>query len=412
MGNRTVKDYYLDLSWRILSPWGWRSDPFTGNRTFHYGIDFGIPLGSTRQHIPVPTPFKGPIHTSGNYGDRGLTVVQRIEGTNVLAVFQHLERLYVRKGQMLFPDSPVGLTGSTGRSTGVHLHFELRNYGSNDLGTGVWGDPATFKLSQYNGGITMKTVVLDPGHGGDGRFTKFGAVGNGLVEKTLVLDIARFCRTKLLDEFICEVVMTRDSDVDVPFEERANIARRANASILHSLHMNGFGDPEANGFESFIFNGTLQPTTIQNQHIIHNTIYDYLQTLGIRDRGKKRANFAILRLPPTSCVLAEYAFITNPREAEILKRPGMLKNLGDVTAEAIASALKLERKVKPPIQPPSQPDQPLPDIQRKIGVMIGNEMTDIPAYLIGGSTFGQVHPILEELGYKVTPHGTYIKIWK
>ena len=409
-----IKDYYLAMLWRVLSPWGSRPDPFTGRSTFHYGIDFGIPLAdrnSGNHNIPVLTPFRGPVHSTGVFGDRGITVVQRIEGTDVLAVFQHLHRKSVNLGQILTPNSSVGLCGSTGRSTGVHLHFELRKYSSSALGSGVWGNPALFKIPQYNGGDKMRTIVLDPGHGGDGRFTKFGAVGNGIMEKNVVLDIARFCRKRLLDDYICDVVMTRDSDVDVPFEARANIARRANASLLHSFHMNGFGDPSANGFETFIFNGTLQPATIQNQHTIHNTIYSYLHTLGIRDRGKKRANFAILRLPPTSCVLTEYVFITNPREAEIIKRPGMLENLGNVTAEGIAQALNLEKKVQPPVQPPSQPDE-LPTVQRKIGIMIGNEMTDIPAYLINGSTFGQVHPILEELGYKVTPHGTYIKIWK
>ena len=409
-----IVNYYLGMSWRLLSPWGNRSDPFTGNTTFHYGIDFGIPLAdrsSGNHNIPVLTPFTGPVHSTGVFGGRGITVVQRVEGTDILAVFQHLHRATVKKGQTLKPDDSVGLCGSTGRSTGVHLHFELRKYSSSALGSGVWGNPALFKIPQYDGGDKMETVVLDPGHGGDGRYTKYGAVGNGIREKEVVLDIARFCRKRLLDDYICKVVMTRDSDVDVPFEERAAIARRANASLLHSFHMNGFGDPSANGFETFIFNGTLQPSTIQNQHTIHNTIYSYLNDLGIRDRGKKRANFAILRLPPTSCVLTEYVFITNPREAEIIKRPGMLKNLGDVTAEAIAEALDLEKKVKPPVEPPSQPDE-LPDVQRKIGIMIGNEMTDIPAYLLNGSTFGQVHPILKELGYKVTPHGTYIKIWK
>ena len=186
----------------------------------------------------------------------------------------------------------------------------------------------------------MKTIVLDPGHGGDGHLTGYGAAGNGLKEKELNLLVARHCRAKLR-EYECKVVMTRDSDIDVSFADRANVARHNDADLLLSFHFNGYHDQRANGFESFIYNGSLSGDTDSYQHTIHNKIYSLLEPTGIRDRGKKRANFAILRLPPTSCVLPEYGFITNAKDAEVIKRPGMLKKLGEYTALGIADALGL-----------------------------------------------------------------------
>ena len=422
-----IVDYYLDMGWRVTSDYGWRDDPFTGKRIHHNGIDFGIPDENRRNgpyNIPVLTPYIGPVHAVGDYGDRGLTVVQHVAGRNALAVFQHLHRIDVRKGQKLNKGSSVGLVGSTGRSTLIHLHAELRKYSPSPLGSGLWGNPRDFQISASGGSGVVETIVLDPGHGGDGRFTKYGATGNGLVEKNLNLTVCRFAKVKLEENFECKVVMTRNSDVDVRFEDRAAIARNSNATLLFSAHFNGFHDPNAHGFETFIYSGTLRSETIENQHAIHDTIYAYLDSLGIANRGKKRANFAILRLPPTSCVLAEYCFITNPREAAILKRPGTLEKLGEVTAEGIAKARNLPRKEiapTPPIQPPTAPT---PEFLRSVGIETNGVMTSEPAVLskINESvvTMGRVTYIVGLCNQKlraagmptieVTGHGDHIKI--
>ena len=362
----TISNFYLAKNYRVLSRFGNRSDPFTGNTRHHNGIDYGMPLwnrSNSPYNVGVPTPFKGRIHAVGNYGDRGITVVQHIEGTQVLILFQHLASTTLRKGDIVEPEDTIGIMGTTGRSTGIHLHLELRKYGSSPLGSGVWGDPDKFNYTIEKDGNKMKTVVLDPGHGGDGRYTKFGATGNGLREKDLVLTVARLTREYLMKNYYCNVVMTRDSDVDVSFADRANIARQANADILHSFHFNGFYDPGANGFETFTYNGSLLPETIANQHTIHNAIYSYLNDLGIRDRGKKRANFAILRMPPTSCVLTEYCFLTNPREADLMKRVGVLQKLGLHTAKGIADAVGLQEKV---VEEPPKPPTPEPPINEDI----------------------------------------------
>jgi len=197
----------------------------------------------------------------------------------------------------------------------------------------------------------MKRIVLDPGHGGDGKLTTYGATGNGLREKDLVLEIAFKTKEYLERNYECEVFLTRDRDYDSTFTSRSNMARDVKADLLVSLHMNGFEDHRANGFESFIYGGTLRAETINNQHKIHDKVFDYLSRFGVVNRGKKQANFAMLRLPPCSCVLLEYVFITNERDATVMKMPNTVSDLGMFTAIGIAEGLGLKNKSEPVVPP-------------------------------------------------------------
>ena len=253
----------------------------------------------------------------------------------------------------------------------------------------------------------MKTICLDPGHGGNGNLTTYGAVGFGLQEKNIVLSIAKYTRDYLLNDYDCRVVMTRDGDYDVSFAGRADVARYANADLLMSFHLNGYHIQSANGFETFIFSGSVQPQTHTYQHAIHNEIFDLLNEWGIRDRGKKRANFAILRLPPCPCVLAEYLFVTNHNEAEMLRQPGHIKALGEATAKGIVKALDLPVK-KPTFNMPTE----TPPIQRTIGVLLNGENTGEVGYLINNATYIRAVFASRLADLDITGHGGYINIKK
>jgi len=86
----------------------------------------------------------------GNYGGRGLTVVAKIHNRNETMLFQHLARIDVKPGQRLIRGDSVGLCGTTGQSTGIHLHFEIRTWdGKSALGPRVWGDPALYQHIRY-----------------------------------------------------------------------------------------------------------------------------------------------------------------------------------------------------------------------------------------------------------------------
>lgn len=144
----TPVEYYLSKKWRVTSPYGYRTHPITGvQESFHYGVDFGIPLGGPL-NAPVPTPFAGTVTAIGEYGGRGKVVVVRIESMNVVQLFQHLHAYSCKVGDRLRAGDIVGLCGSTGNSTAIHLHYELRYAVSSANWGDVWGDPAKFSVKE------------------------------------------------------------------------------------------------------------------------------------------------------------------------------------------------------------------------------------------------------------------------
>ena len=252
----------------------------------------------------------------------------------------------------------------------------------------------------------MARIIIDIGHGGNGHLTNFGASGNGVNEKDFVLDVGKRLRQVLTTDWVCDVALTRDGDYDVSFSDRAAYGKDADRLI--SLHANGFHDPAAHGFETFVYNGSLKPQTIQYQRTVHRAIFAYLKTHGIRDRGMKQANFAMLRLPPCPCLLVEYLFVTNPREAALAKQNSFRQRLAEQTAAGIAADLNLAKKSKP--RPPQEDS--IPSIQRTIEVRENGQRTGEVGYLINNQTYIRAGYIGELTGAEVTGHGSYINVQK
>ncbi len=189
----------------------------------------------------------------------------------------------------------------------------------------------------------MTKIFIDPGHGGRDP----GAVANGLQEKTLVLDIARRIRNILDKEYqAVQVKMSRESDVYVSLNDRARQANNWGADYFVSVHVNAGG---GTGFESFVH--TSQPRrTVQLRNKVHDEI---VRQIKVRDRGKKTADFAVLRLTRMSAILTENLFIDRPEDAKKLKDPAFLVRIARGHTEGIAKAFGLQKKEKP--QP--KPDQ-------------------------------------------------------
>jgi murein DD-endopeptidase MepM/ murein hydrolase activator NlpD len=108
---------------RITSPFGVRSDPFTGTPAMHTGMDFGGQDGT-----PLYSTSKGKVIQAGNRSDYGLSV-EIYHGLGFSTLYAHLSKVSVRKGDIIEEGAKIGLAGSTGRSTGTHLHYELRYNG-------------------------------------------------------------------------------------------------------------------------------------------------------------------------------------------------------------------------------------------------------------------------------------------
>jgi murein DD-endopeptidase MepM/ murein hydrolase activator NlpD len=113
-----------DPCW-MTSTYGYRSDPFTHQRTAHHGIDLAGPYG-----LDVHATGDGIVICAGfsRYGYGKEVIVDH--GFGYTTRYAHLQEILVEKGQMLRRGEVLGSLGSTGRSTGPHLHYEVRK---NDL---------------------------------------------------------------------------------------------------------------------------------------------------------------------------------------------------------------------------------------------------------------------------------------
>ena len=109
----------VDTGW-LSSRFGFRSDPFTEKQTFHRGLDFSVPAGTS-----VRATGDGIVLAVQQ--QRGLGKVVKIShGNDILTVYAHLSKILVDKGQVVSRGEIVAESGNSGRSTAPHLHYEIR----------------------------------------------------------------------------------------------------------------------------------------------------------------------------------------------------------------------------------------------------------------------------------------------
>ncbi len=105
------------------SNFGWRIDPFTGLRAMHEGVDFMAPIGS-----PIKAAAGGIVVYSAynpSYGN----MIEIDHGNGLISRYAHASKRLVKEGDVVLRGQKIGEVGSTGRSTGPHLHFEVLNRG-------------------------------------------------------------------------------------------------------------------------------------------------------------------------------------------------------------------------------------------------------------------------------------------
>jgi murein DD-endopeptidase MepM/ murein hydrolase activator NlpD len=114
----------LPLRWPVRGPvnseFGLRENPWGGAKEHHAGIDIGVPLGG-----PVKAPAAGIVAVAGPRVDYGNSVTLD-HGNDVRSLYGHLSRVLVKTGDHVEKGQVIGLAGSTGRSTGPHLHYEVQ----------------------------------------------------------------------------------------------------------------------------------------------------------------------------------------------------------------------------------------------------------------------------------------------
>jgi N-acetylmuramoyl-L-alanine amidase len=224
-------------------------------------------------------------------------------------------------------------------------------------------------------GLGVSRVVIDPGHGGHDP----GAIGNGLTEAELVLDVALRLERLLSNEPGLEVTLTRRTNVYIPLEERTAIANRQNADLFISIHANASSNKAATGVETYYLSFASSPeaeavaarensASERGMHhlpdiikaiTLNNKLDESRDLAGmvqeamatrlrrtnknLRSLGVKKAPFVVLIGAAMPSVLAEISFVTNPQELQLLKTAAYK----DRIAEALeAAVLRYRRSLK------------------------------------------------------------------
>jgi murein DD-endopeptidase MepM/ murein hydrolase activator NlpD len=105
----------------ISSGFGWRVHPITGERKLHKGVDFAAPTGT-----PIFAASEGMVTYAGWTDDGYGNVVELRHENGELTLYAHTNKVYVSKGQTVNKGQAIAEVGTTGRSTGPHLHFEIQ----------------------------------------------------------------------------------------------------------------------------------------------------------------------------------------------------------------------------------------------------------------------------------------------
>ncbi|MGG0461045.1 N-acetylmuramoyl-L-alanine amidase [Priestia aryabhattai] len=196
----------------------------------------------------------------------------------------------------------------------------------------------------------MKKIYLDAGHGG----ADVGAVGaNGLYEKNLVLKIQQYLISYLNSAYSdFTIKTTRTTDTFLSLSQRASQANLWGADAFMSIHVNAGG---GTGYEDYVYRSASNASKAF-QSIVHGQVQPTLLSYNHPNRGRKSANYAVLRLTNMPAVLTEIAFIDNSTDAALLQNEAFLKSMGESYAKGIAVYLNLPRRAVPTPNPsPSEP---------------------------------------------------------
>jgi N-acetylmuramoyl-L-alanine amidase len=202
-------------------------------------------------------------------------------------------------------------------------------------------------------GLKLQRVILDPGHGGHDTGT---IARGGFAEKDLVLDVAKRLGALIEQRLGSEVLYTRTEDAFVPLEERTALATEKHADLFLSIHANSSRRTSITGPETYYLNFTTDRDALdvaaRENAASARSIKDYPELLqkialnekvresrefaeamqralytglmrgrGARNRGVKQAPFVVLIGAEIPSVLTEIAFLSNPRDAQFLRRP-------------------------------------------------------------------------------------------
>lgn len=199
---------------------------------------------------------------------------------------------------------------------------------------------------------TIRTVVIDAGHGGADPGNQNRRLK--LNEKVFTLDVARRLQRQLkADGF--RAVLTRSEDRTLSLDERAALARKLDADLFVSIHFNAFRSATISGTETYVMTPRHRRSTPQaerdssmaaenfpaNRFDRQNALLGYqvhrelVKALGAPDRGLKRFRYSVLRSVPCPAVLVEAGFLSNDPEARKVASAAYRQRIADAVAAGV-----------------------------------------------------------------------------
>src|SRR5438874_5629086 len=197
---------------------------------------------------------------------------------------------------------------------------------------------------------TFTTVVVDAGHGGkdSGAYRRYGPP-----EKMVTLDVAQRLERKLRESQV-KTVMTRDSDVFIPLNDRVAMENKQKSAVFVSIHFNDSRKRRTHGFETYYHSGA--------SFDLANGIQQKLMTIpNSANGGIHTANFRVLRLASCPAVLVECGYLSNRAEGNQARDSEYRELLADRIAEAIveqrygSGVYRATIQVAAPPQPQTEP---------------------------------------------------------
>lgn len=230
-----------------------------------------------------------------------------------------------------------------------------------------------------------KKIIIDPGHGGSDP----GATGFGLQEKIINLDIALHLKSKLAN--FADVTLTRSSDTFISLPKRTALANKLGADFFISIHVNAGG---GTGFESFVFTNA-STESVRLREVIHKEVAAFYKANGFIDRGRKKANFAVLRESHMPSVLLENLFIDTKSNVTKLSDPRFREQIAGAIAGGVIKALKLQGSVPTPTpQPTTLPEHwANPYFQKLVKAGLVQEQHNLDSSV----TWGEMSSVLAKL---------------
>lgn len=172
--------------------------------------------------------------------------------------------------------------------------------------------------------LNSKTIVIDPGHGGNDT----GAMRGEILEKDLTLEIAKKVQDCLRKKGLTNILMTRTTDKTLSLDDRVQIANINKAAIFVSIHINASVKSEINGLETHYYT--------ENGYKLAKLMHkELIENVNAVDRGLFKSKFYVINHTEASAILLELGFISNENERKELISNERQTN----SAEAIADGI-------------------------------------------------------------------------